>query len=324
MTLKKLEDITKIEELIEFIKRFYPGLTVDTFTIEEIERLLFHTYIKLIGRITVNSPRTMRLFLRNYLMKYEIMNIKNVILGTILGMDIKEKSKMVNKLVEKYLNNTDFINGLLEITSLDQIQLYLKNTIYNKAVREGILYFRNTNEIFVLEAFLDRLYYKVLGDIVKFLSPKEKIMISVYVKYKSEIYNLNIIYRGIKNNVDRNLLSQFLISNFIFLNQEILNHLLSLTNIDEFITLLSEFLTKKKEIRINIIRFPLKGEHLIWEIERLYLDYFFKKFHIKIDDIEYQSIFRIMEILIRKENEIKIHVLPKVVEIIHEKYKVLS
>lgn len=299
-------------------------MTVDTFTIEEIERLLFHTYIKLIGRITVNSPRTMRLFLRNYLMKYEIMNIKNVILGTILGMDIKEKSKMVNKLVEKYLNNTDFINGLLEITSLDQIQLYLKNTIYNKAVREGILYFRNTNEIFVLEAFLDRLYYKVLGDIVKFLSPKEKIMISVYVKYKSEIYNLNIIYRGIKNNVDRNLLSQFLISNFIFLNQEILNHLLSLTNIDEFITLLSEFLTKKKEIRINIIRFPLKGEHLIWEIERLYLDYFFKKFHIKIDDIEYQSIFRIMEILIRKENEIKIHVLPKVVEIIHEKYKVLS
>ena len=63
---------------------------------------------------------------------------------------------------------------------------------------------------------------------------------------------------------------------------------------------------------------------MIWEIEKLYLDYFFKKFQLKLDDIEYHSIFRIMELLIKKNNEIKIHVLPKVVEILHEKYKVLT
>ncbi len=31
-----------------------------------------------------------------------------------------------------------------------------------------------------------------------------------------------------------------------------------------------------------------------------------------------------MELLIRKDNEIKIHVLPRVVEILHEKYRVLK
>jgi len=324
ITLKKLEDITNIEQLIEYIGRFYPGLTFDSYTIEEIEKALFHTYIKLIGRIIVNSPRTMRLFLKNYLTKYEIMNIKRIILGTILGMNINDKSKLVNKLVEKYLNNTDFINGLLEITSLDQIQLYMKFTKYNRAIREGILYFRNTKEIFVLEAFLDKLYYEIMENEVKFLNPKEKVMISFYVNYISEIYNLNIIYRGIKNNIDRNLLSQFLVNNYMFLNQGSLNDLLNLTRINDFIMLLSEFLLKKKEIRPNLLRSPLKGDHLIWEIEKLYLDYFFRTFHVKIDDIAYQSIFRIMELLIRKDNEIKIHVLPRVVEILHEKYRVLK
>jgi hypothetical protein len=110
----------------------------------------------------------------------------------------------------------------------------------------------------------------------------------------------------------------------MFLNQGSLNDLLNLTNTNDFITLLSEFLIRKKEIRLYLLRSPFKGEHLIWEIERLYLDYFFRTFHIKKDDIEYQCIYRIMELLIRKENEIKIHVLPWVVEILHEKYKVLK
>jgi vacuolar-type H+-ATPase subunit C/Vma6 len=200
----------------------------------------------------------------------------------------------------------------------------MKSTKYNRAIREGILYFKNTKEIFVLEAFLDKLYYEIMEKEVKHLNLKEKIMISFYVKYISEIYNLNIIHRGIKNNIDRNLLSQFLINNYMFLNKNSLNELLNLTNVNDFVTNLSEFLIRNKEIRSYLIRSPLKGKHLLWEIEKIYLDYFFKTFHEKIDDIEYQSIFRIMELLIKKDNEIKIHVLPKVVDILHEKYKVLN
>jgi hypothetical protein len=71
-------------------------------------------------------------------------------------------------------------------------------------------------------------------------------------------------------------------------------------------------------------RTPLKRKHLTWELEKLYLDYFFRVFKIKIDDIEYHTIYRIMEVLIKKENEIKIKILPQVVKILHEKYRVLK
>ena len=324
ITIKKIEEINEIKQFIELISRYYPGLNIRSYTIEEIERELFHIYFKLIRKIMIVSPRNIRIFLSNYLLKYEIMNIKRVLLGIVLGMSTTEKNMLVNKLVEELLGNTVFMKDLIEISSLDEVQLFMRQTKFNKAIREGVLYFKNTNEIFVLEAFLDRLYYENLQKEMKFLNKKEKKMISIYVKYISEIYNLNIIYRGIKNNVDRKLLSQFLVNNYMFLDERILNDLMNLSNIDNFVTELHQHLSKKREIRLMLLRNPLKRKHLIWEIEKLYSNYFFKVFKIKNDDIDYQTIFRIMEVLIKKENEIKIYVLPQVVKILHEKYSVLK
>ena len=129
ITLNKLKEIKDIKEFVEFIGYYYPEMTYSAYTIEEIERALFHTYFKIIGKIISYSPLSMRTFLKNFLLKYEIMNIKRIILGTILGMSTNEKSTLVNKLVETYLENTSFINDLLEISSLDEIQLFMKRII---------------------------------------------------------------------------------------------------------------------------------------------------------------------------------------------------
>jgi vacuolar-type H+-ATPase subunit C/Vma6 len=324
VTLQKLDEITEVREFVEFISRYYPGLNLSTYTIEEIEKALIHNYIKLIGKILQYSPSSMRIFLRDYLLKYEIANIKRVILGTILGMNASDKSLMVNKLVEKYLNHTDFINDLIEIPSLDEIQLFMRTTRYNKVIREGILYFKNTNEIFVLEAFMDQLYYNNLKRDLKHLNTKEKMMISLYTKYTSEIYNLNLIYRSIINNIDRNLITQLLVDNYLFFDKEIFIKLMSLTEIKDFIVLLNQHLRSNKEIRQYLSRSPLNQEHLIWSFEKLYLDYYFRTFVMKLDDIEYQAIYKILEVIIKKDKEIRLYILPKLVDILHEKYQLLK
>ncbi|MFX1317161.1 MAG: V-type ATPase subunit [Promethearchaeota archaeon] len=318
-TLKNLEEINEVKQFTEFISQFYPEMYITSYTIEEIEKALFHTYIKIIGRIIYISPRNMRIFLKNYLIKYEIMNIKRVILGTILGMSIGEKSLLVNKLVEEYLDNTEFINRLIEISSLDEIQLFMKQTKYNKVIREGLLYFKNTKEIFVLEAFLDQFFYENLNNQIKNLAQKEKVIASLYLKCISEIYNLKIIYRGIKNNIERNLLSQFLVSSYMFLDRNKLLNLLNLTNVDDFILNLIQYLSKTKEIKSYLSNFELDRLHLIWSIETLYLEYFFKTFDIKIDDIDYLAIFKIIEVLIKKDKEIRLYILPKLVDIVYKK-----
>ncbi|MHA1236007.1 MAG: V-type ATPase subunit, partial [Promethearchaeota archaeon] len=189
-TLRKFKTIYNIESFIETIRPYYPNLEIKEFTIENIEIALLDHYIRLVGKILNFSPQNMRIFLQSYLLKFEIQNLKQIVIGLILGIDYEEKRKNVNFLVETYLDNTEFIEEMLKLTNLDEIQLFLK-------IREGLLYYIKKKEIFVLEAFLDQLYYTRLRDQVKRLNKKEEIMISLLVKYKTEVYNLNVIYRGI-------------------------------------------------------------------------------------------------------------------------------
>ncbi len=309
---------------MESLRPYYPNLDFKENTIEDIEVALKNNYIKLIGKILHYSPQNMRIFLRNYLLSYEIQNLKQIIISLILGINQEEKRKRINFLVEEYLDNTEFIEELLKFTSLDEIQLFLKRTKYNIAIREGILYFKKNKEIFILEAFLDQFYYKQLNVQLANLNKKEKTMISLFVKYKTEIYNINMIFRGIKNNIDRKLLSQFLVDSYLFLNESKLDRLLNLDNLDEFISVIEEYLKNIKEIKPFFIKLRINQKHLIRSIEQFYISYYFKNFEIKIDDIDFFTIYKILEILIKKQKEIKFHILPKVVKILHYKFKKLK
>lgn len=297
---------------------------IKEFTIESIERALLNHYISLVGKILHFSPQNMRNFLKSYLLKFEIQNLKQIVIGLIVGLDYEEKRKNINFLVETYLDNTEFIEEMLKFTNLDEIQLYLKNTIYNIPIREGLLYYKNKKEIFVLEAFLDQLYYTHLRTQVKRLNKKEEIMISLLVKYKTEVYNLNVIYRGIKNNIDRKLLSQFLVDNYLFLTEGILNSLLNLSNLDGFISNITYYLNNISETKQMFLKLNLNKKHVIRSIEEFYFTYYFKKFEIKVDDIDMFTISKILEVLIKKEKEIRFDILPRVIKIIHKKFKILK
>jgi vacuolar-type H+-ATPase subunit C/Vma6 len=299
-------------------------LNIKEYTINDIELALYHNYIKMIGKIMLYSPPNMRSFLRNYLLKFEIINIKHTIIGSILGLNLKEKKRKTNFLVEEYLENTEFMEDLLKISSLDAIQFFMKKTKYNIPVREGIFYFKNYGEIFVLESFLDQFYYENLLTQLKNLNAKEKKIITLFIKYKTEIYNINIIYRGLKNNIEKNLLSQFLVNSYLFLDKGKIEYLLSLEDVSVFITLLEDYITNVKEIKQYYKNIVINPNHLIHSIEKLYLNYYFKKFKVQIDDIDSITIFRILEILIKKEEEIRFNIIPMVVNILHANYRKLK
>ncbi len=252
------------------------------------------------------------------------MNIKQCILGSITGMSRDQKLNNINFLVEDFLGNTDFIRNLIEITSLEEIQLYMKKTKYNKAVREGILYFKNNNAIFVLEAFLDQLFYINMIKQKSYYNRNEKELINLYIDSITEIYNLNIIFRGIRNNIDKNLLTQFLVNNFLFLDETKILHLLYQDNVEKFFSLVRQIYSNQKDIKLFYRKIGFRREHFIWWIEGLYIDYFFKKCRSKIGDIDYSAIFTILEILIKKQKEIQFNIIPNVVNIIHEKFTKLE
>ena len=324
ISLQELKKLNNIQDILEYIAPYYPNLSVNKITIEEIEKALYHVYIKLIGKIMLVSPKNMRNFLKNFLLKYEIMNIKQIIIGSIVGLTKKEKTKNINFVVEEYLENTDFIRKLNEVSNLSEIQLMMKRTIYNKAVREGLLYFKNNNEIFVLEAFLDRLYYENLMKLKNFYNAKERTIISTYIDCIIDIYNLKIIYRGIINKIEPKLLIQFLVKNYHFLNPQFIANLVNVTDIEIYFEEVENYFKKVEPLKDRIRIVELRREHFIWSLEGIYQNYFFNTFKIKIDDIEYSTILRIMELLIKKDKEIKFDILPFVIKLLHSKYEMLE
>ncbi len=52
--------------------------------------------------------------------------------------------------------------------------------------------------------------------------------------------------------------------------------------------------------------------NLMKSLETIYHDYYYTKIEIKVDDIEYSTIYRILEFIIRKENEIKFSIMPNI------------
>ncbi|MFX1340232.1 MAG: V-type ATPase subunit [Promethearchaeota archaeon] len=319
--LKKLGNYYTIEDFIEFIKPFYPDLNIKEYTIENIELALYDFFIKVNGKIISFSPLNMRNFLKDYLLKYEIMNIKQIILGFIVNMSHEEILRNVNFLVEEYLEKTDFIKDLIEIPTLEQIQLYMKGTRYYKAIREGLLYFKNYNEVFVLESFLDQQYYLNLVNREGSYDQNEKRIISLFDSFITEIYNINLIYRGIKNNIDKNLLSQFLINKYFFFNDKKMEFLLTRESLEDFFSYINDTLGRITDLEGLQI---LESDRPMWKLERIYKDYFFSKSRYQIQDIDDLTIFRILELIIRKELEIKYEIIPNVVRIIHEKFRVLE
>jgi hypothetical protein len=200
----------------------------------------------------------------------------------------------------------------------------MQGTKYYKVIREGLLYFKNYNEVFVLEAFLDQLYYINMIREEKTFSRKEKKIINLYIDSITEIYNLNVIYRGLINKIDKKLLSQFLVENYLFLDKNKIENLLNQENFDDFISKIKEIFSRVKGIKEFYDSLGINIEHLYWWIEGLYVNYYFNKFKPNFDDIDYSTILRVIEILIKKQKEIQFDILPNAIKIIHKKFEMLE
>lgn len=322
--LRKLKEIKDFDEFIDSINPYYPDLIKKNYTAKEIEKVLNNTYLKLIGKILCHSPEGLSKFIKTLLLKYEIKNIKSIILGVIVEIDREDVIENLYLIAEEYLGKKDFIEELYRKANLDEIQLYLKKSIYYEIVREGINYFKRYNETFVLEAFLDQIYYKKLLLMKNLLKKKESKIILPYIDYSIEIYNLKIIYRGIKNKINPDLLKKLLIDNYLFLNKQKIDFLLKSDDPKQISSQFENILSKERKLKSTCRTFNFDINQPIKSIEQIYINFFLKAPKNIIDNIEALTIFRILELLIKKEYEIKNYVLPRAIRINQLKYSSIN
>ncbi|MBD3229083.1 MAG: hypothetical protein GF329_12920 [Candidatus Lokiarchaeota archaeon] len=322
--IESLRKIKDINHFLEYIRLFYPGLNLKNRTIVEIQRDLNCIYTKIIGKILSISPINLQNFLKDYLLKYEIKNIKTLIINSIIGEPLETKKQKLNLIAEELIGNLDFIKELVKKSSLEEIQFYLRGTIYYQTVREGIFHFKNTDEIFILVAFLDRLYFEILLRAKIGLDKKEKTIIGLYIDYLIESYNLIAIYRGIKSKLEKNLLKQLLIENHLFLNSNKIDELIQLNDISKFIENLNEYFITLELFKVSRKKVSITEKEFKRSIDDIYHTYFLNKFQNLIDDIKSITLFQVIEFLIKKKNEINHEIYPSLLNIIHKKFENLK
>lgn len=233
---KELEMINDVNSLIMELDKYFPGISrIQEINLINLERELFKIYFKFIEKILVNSPKNMQDFLLSLLYRFEIWNVKTYLLGMIAGIDKNQIKKEIIDDPERILLRTKFIDKLLNVNDIKEaIEILEKNFIYGKAIKRGWHYFKESNEVFMLEALLDKLFCEILIEKLENYKGIEKKLFTQYINFICERYNLNLTFRGIKTKIPPELISQLIVSRSIFFNENSLLRLISSKNIEEY------------------------------------------------------------------------------------------
>ena len=294
--------------------------------IAAIQKELIDSFVLIIGNIISFSPRELREFLKVFLIKYEILNLKKVIQSILVGENIKDRHRKINMLVEKYLDNKILFQDLLKSSSPEEVQILTNKTIYHQAIIEGLLHFKNNNEIFYLLSFLDRVYFEIIGrNRIKtkrgFFGSNSKLKASLqdYFGLLIELYNIKILMKNLAYDLPVNLVKQLIFDDYFILNQKMLTSLVKVEAHDEFHNQLQE--NYKRSGNPYIFNFDitqLNQSEIYQKIKRNYFNRFFKKFRIQDDLFSYSCFNRVVRFLVRKENEIRDVILPAITRILHQ------
>lgn len=321
---KELEMISDENALIMELDKYFPGISkIKEINLVNLERELFKIYFKFIEKILVNSPKNMQDFLISLLYRFEIWNVKTYLLGMIANIDRNQIKKEILDDPERLLLRTKFIDKLFTVKDIKEaIELLEKDVLYGKMIKKGWHYFKESNEVFVLEALLDKLFCDILINKLEDYKGIEKKLFSQYIYFICERYNLNLTFRGIRNKIPRELLTQLIIPKSILYNEKALINLISSKNIEDYTNKIKEHLElilKTSDILEKSMISPHINKNQFYKsliskikvedpidpiITKLYKELFKSLVDVPKDNITLISIEQILNLIVTKEREI--------------------
>ena len=303
---KRIGSFSDLESLASFTRRFFPGFSPVEFEIKDFERSLWKTYIDIEENILLASPEPISIFLKSMLVRYEIWNIKSAIHGIIEGDDLEKKYNLIYRKPSLLLERQAFIDKLMKARKLTDISKAVRSTPYQKLIERGLDRYEKRGEIFYLEQELDKFFFDNLIENSKYFPRREKRFIKQFIQSQIDFYNLNLLYRTFYNNINVETIRPFLIySGFLFQKADILV-LLEANDLQDLIDRLDEILAEEKELKfiINELRNP--NPQLWKSLAAIFMDQFLSHHRDKIiQDIPYQSISLIFQIILVKQIEIQ-------------------
>ena len=163
---------------------------------------LIETYIKMIK----NSPKNAAGFLRLYLLRAEIENIKLLIKAANANLSSEQKLGKIYFSAETYLKRRGVIEEAAKASDLRQTVNSLKSSEYALALKMGMGSYEEDGSTTCLDVLLDKHFYEKLYDLYMSLPRKEKPHAYPYVSIENDGFVLLTLLRGKNLHYDPNWL----------------------------------------------------------------------------------------------------------------------
>src|SRR5271157_5062 len=226
--IPRLEELSTLADFMEIFSRYYPDvpLALPELTLVNFENVIWKDYFDAATRIINACPQTWQHVLTEYLLKYQIKNVKTIILGKIAELDPNLIRTYIQWEVEEIFHTDKVSELLLSQKGPREILYTLRDSRYARVLREGLAHYFNDKDPFYFQIYLDRYYYENLLTQEFHLPSEQAKMVKDFINFEAEFHNVRMIYRSLNNHIDSRIIREMLVPSSFYLTQEYFSQLI--------------------------------------------------------------------------------------------------
>jgi len=197
---------------------------------------LIESYIKMIK----NTPKASADFIRVYLLRFEVENIKSLIKAVNAELSLEQKLARIYFSAEDYLKKTAVLEEAARATTMKQMVAAFKNTEYASALSRGAQSYEESGSTVAFDVLLDKVFYDMLYDGYQKLPGEEKQHAYFYASIESDSFSLLTVLRGKTLNYDSSWLRTAVPHDKFNLSSDTVETLLTAADFESALKIVSE------------------------------------------------------------------------------------
>lgn len=198
----------------------------------KLERAFNENLIEQYKKIIKYAPKTVTEYLKLYLLRFEVENIKFLVKATVAKLAAEEKLAKLYPFVACHIKKYIVFEDAAKASSLTQLVHVFQRTPYWCPLSMGLESFNESGSTTCIDVFVDAFYYEHLYETYEGLPRREKSHARLYAGMENDGYILLSLLRGKNLNYDSNWLRLAVPRNYFKLSRKGVESIVSAPSFD--------------------------------------------------------------------------------------------
>jgi vacuolar-type H+-ATPase subunit C/Vma6 len=237
-TLTQARDLSEIAaNLKETIYQERLAKISPAYSSGKFERIFRESLINDYVEVIRNSPKAAKNFLKTYIQRFEIENLKTIIKGIYAELSLEEKKDRIYFQVEDFLKRRSVFEEASKASDIKMVAETMKKTEYSSALRQGLASYEENGTTACLDVLLDKTFYEKLHNSFQQLPKKERRFAAFYEGTEEASYVLLTILRGKNLSYDSNWLKAVIPEQILGISKRTIDALLDSPTFDSALSI---------------------------------------------------------------------------------------